>query len=62
MWANRAVYLFILPGLLWYVVFHYLPILGNVIAWKDYSIFIGIRESPWVGWQNFLDIFTDPAF
>jgi len=61
-WANRSVYIFIVPGLLWYVVFHYLPILGNVIAWKDYSVFTGIWESPWVGWQNFQDIFTDPAF
>lgn len=62
MWANRAVYLFILPGLLWYVVFHYLPILGNVIAFKDYSVFIGIRDSPWVGLDNFSRIFDDPAF
>jgi putative aldouronate transport system permease protein len=60
--ANWPVYLFILPGFLWFVVFHYLPILGNVIAWKDYSVFTGIRESPWVGWQNFRDIFTDPEF
>ncbi|MDQ3442932.1 MAG: ABC transporter permease subunit [Chloroflexota bacterium] len=62
MWSNRAVYLFILPGFLWYVVFHYLPILGNVIAWKDYNIFIGIQASPWVGWENFQAIFTDPEF
>jgi putative aldouronate transport system permease protein len=62
MWANRAVYLFILPGFLWYVVFHYLPILGNVIAFKDYSIFIGIMESPWVGLDNFREIVDDPAF
>lgn len=61
-WANRGVYLFILPGLLWYLVFHYLPILGNVIAFKDYSIFTGIRESPWVGFENFRAIFSDPDF
>ena len=62
MWAHRAVYLFILPGFLWYVVFHYLPILGNVIAFKDYSIFIGVMDSPWVGLDNFRDIVDDPAF
>jgi putative aldouronate transport system permease protein len=62
MWANRAVYLFILPGFLWYVVFHYLPILGNVIAFKDYSVFVGILDSPWVGLDNFRAIFDDPAF
>ena len=62
MWRHRAVYLFILPGFLWYVVFHYLPLLGNIIAFKDYSIFLGIRASPWVGLQNFRDMLTDPAF
>lgn len=61
-WANKAVYLFILPGFLWYVVFHYLPILGNIIAFKDYSIFIGILESPWVGLENFRKMVDDPDF
>lgn len=61
-WLNRGVYLFILPGLLWFILFHYLPILGNVIAFKDYSIFTGIRDSPWVGLENFRDIFADPEF
>lgn len=61
-WANRAVYLFLLPGVLWYTVFHYVPILGNVIAFKDYSVFIGILDSPWVGLQNFRDLIDDPDF
>ncbi len=61
-WLNRGVYLFILPGLLWFILLHYLPILGNVIAFKDYSIFTGIRNSPWVGVENFRDIFADPGF
>ncbi len=61
-WLSRGVYLFILPGLLWFILFHYLPILGNVIAFKDYSIFTGIRNSPWVGLENFRDIFADPGF
>ncbi len=45
-WTNRAVYLFMLPGVLWYVVFHYFPLLGNVIAFKDYSVFVGIMREP----------------
>ncbi|HWV23745.1 MAG TPA: hypothetical protein VNZ58_06125, partial [Thermomicrobiales bacterium] len=61
-WANRAVYLFMLPGLLWYVVFHYLPILGNVIAFKHYSVFVGILDSPWVGLDNFRKMINDPDF
>jgi putative aldouronate transport system permease protein len=62
MWMNRAVYLFMIPGLLWYVVFHYLPLIGNVIAFKDYSVFIGIWESPWVGLEHFRTMVDDPDF
>jgi putative aldouronate transport system permease protein len=39
------------------------PILGNVIAFKDYQPFLGIAESPWVGLQNFAVIINgDPEF
>src|SRR5699024_1806408 len=61
-WKNRAVYLFMIPGLLWYAVFHYFPILGNVIAFKDYSVFVGIMDSPWVGFANFTKMVSDPDF
>jgi putative aldouronate transport system permease protein len=61
-WANRAVYLFLLPGVLWYTIFHYFPILGNIIAFKDYSVFVGIMDSPWVGLQNFREMIDDPDF
>lgn len=53
-------YVLILPGFLYFVVFRYVPLLGNVAAWQDYSPFLGFRRSPWVGWSNFERIFTDP--
>jgi len=53
-------YLFILPGLLYFVVFKYLPLLGNIIAFQDYSPFLGFARSPWVGLENFRRIFIDP--
>lgn len=62
LWAYRWMYLFALPGTLWFLSFHYLPMAGNVIAFKDYSPFIGIRDSPWVGFANFEALFTDPEF
>ncbi len=42
-----------LPGVALLLTFHYLPLIGNVIAFKDYLPFIGIWESPWAGLQNF---------
>ena len=51
------------PGLVWLLVFHYAPLLGNVIAFKDYQPYIGIAEAPWVGFDNFSIIVNgDPAF
>jgi putative aldouronate transport system permease protein len=53
-------YLFILPGLLYFVVFRYLPLLGNIAAFQDYSPFLGFRRSPFTGLDNFRQLFTDP--
>jgi putative aldouronate transport system permease protein len=60
---DRVLLLFALPGTVLIVVFHYLPLLGNVIAFKDYQPFLGIGGSDWIGLRNFSVIFTgDPAF
>jgi putative aldouronate transport system permease protein len=61
-WRERWMYLFIIPGAIFFVLFQYLPLLGNVIAFKDYSPFIGIIDSPWIGLKNFARLFTDPDF
>lgn len=59
-WLARWPYLFILPGFVYFVVFRYVPLLGNVVAWQDYSPFLGIGGSPWVAWDNFARLLTDP--
>ena len=52
---------FAVPGLLVFLIFHYVPLLGNVIAFKDYQPYLGVRQSPWVGLENFALIFSgDP--
>ena len=53
-------YALILPGLVWFVVFQYVPLYGNIAAWQDYSPFLGLDRSLWVGWENFERIFVDP--
>ncbi|SDS68524.1 carbohydrate ABC transporter membrane protein 1, CUT1 family [Microlunatus soli] len=57
---ERWSYLFILPGALFFAVFAYLPLAGNVVAFQDFSPFRGIVGSTFVGLQNFAAIFTDP--
>jgi putative aldouronate transport system permease protein len=52
-----------LPGAFALLLFHYLPLLGNVIAFKDYQPYVGIANSPWNGTANFNVIFNgDAAF
>ena len=55
-------YVFFMPGVIYFLVFIYVPLLGNVIAFKDYSPFLGFERSPWVGLDNFERLFTDPDF
>ncbi|MEU3985997.1 ABC transporter permease subunit [Streptomyces sp. NPDC026672] len=50
------------PGVLYFVVFQYGALIGNVIAFKDYVPFVGINASAWVGFSNFGRLFADPSF
>ena len=52
----------IIPGILYYIVFKYVPLAGSVIAFQDYQIFKGILGSPWVGLDNFGFIFSYQDF
>ncbi|MGZ0147712.1 ABC transporter permease [Kribbella sp. WER1] len=60
---ERVLLLLALPGILLVLTFNYVPLIGNVIAFKDYQPFLGISESDWVGLSNFSVLFNgDPAF
>src|SRR5919199_6794638 len=61
-WRDRIMLLLILPGVLYFVLFRYLPLLGNVIAFQDYLPFLGFADSPFVGFANFEAMFNDGAF
>ena len=52
----------LLPGLLVTFIFRYIPMGGLIIAFQDYNIFRGILGSPWVGLDNFRDVFTSHDF
>ncbi|QKW10392.1 sugar ABC transporter permease [Streptomyces sp. NA04227] len=51
-----------LPGFLYFVVFHWVPLLGYVIAFQDYEPYLGFMHSAWSGFDNFTTAFTQPAF
>ena len=59
---DKQMLLMMVPGVLFLLLFFYIPILGNVIAFQDYQPYLGIGDSLWVGWQNFVDLFGNPDF
>ncbi|WP_213650817.1 sugar ABC transporter permease [Paenibacillus sp. J23TS9] len=59
---NKLLYLMILPGVLYFMIFKYLPMGGLVIAFQDYQPYQGITGSPWVGFKHFIRLFTEPTF
>ncbi|MFC3801286.1 MULTISPECIES: ABC transporter permease [unclassified Cohnella] len=61
-WNNRYLYLFVLPGVVWFLVFAYQPMYGVLIAFKDYDIIKGVFRSEWVGLAHFRELFGSPNF
>lgn len=55
-------YLMLVPGILFLLLFRYTPMYGIVIAFKDFNIFDGLAASPWVGWENFEKLFHSRDF
>lgn len=59
---NRVLYIMVLPVLIYYILFAYLPMYGITIAFQDYDPALGYTGSPWVGLQNFKDFFKSVYF
>lgn len=58
-WKQRYLQIFVLPALIYLVIFKYAPIAGLNIAFKDYSFRKGMFGSPWVGLKHFEQLFRD---
>ena len=59
---NRTVYLLALPMVAYYLLFHYQPMYGAIIAFKDFAPGRGIWGSPWVGLEHFQGFFRSIYF
>lgn len=59
---NAMLYLMAVPVILYFVLFHYGPMYGVVLAFKDYQIGQGIWASPWVGMKHFINFWQSPYF
>ena len=59
---NYELYLFVIPAVLVMLVFHYFPIYGVQIAFKNFSPGLGILKSPWCGFDNFKEFFNSYQF
>lgn len=64
-WKQRYLQLFVLLGVVYILIFNYVPMVGLIIGFKDYKItggLPGMFTSPWVGVKYFKEFFTDYKF
>lgn len=59
---DRWLYFMLLPGVLYFIVFKYIPMYGVSMAFQDYKPYTGFVGSPWVGLKHFERFFSEPQF
>ncbi|WP_246079650.1 ABC transporter permease [Paenibacillus piri] len=59
---DKFLYLLITPGVLFFLIFKYVPMWGVIIAFQDYSPYLGVMESQWVGFEHFIRFFSNQDF
>ncbi|MFD0616074.1 ABC transporter permease [Paenibacillus sp. GCM10027629] len=58
----RVLLIMLIPAMIYYIIFHYLPMYGVLLAFKDFKITEGIIGSPWAGLRHFEKILNDTYF
>ncbi|TCP23525.1 putative aldouronate transport system permease protein [Scopulibacillus darangshiensis] len=59
---NKYVYAMLLPVVAYFLIFHYGPMYGVQIAFKNYDVTKGFLGSPWVGFEHFVEFFKSYYF
>lgn len=62
MGREKWMYILLTPGLLYFLVFKYVPMWGVLLAFQDYQPFLGFIKSEWVGLEHFRVFFANPEF
>lgn len=62
MWRSKYLMLMILPAIVFYIIFNYIPMYGVLMAFKNFKPKLGIWASPWNGVDNFIKVFEEPKF
>jgi ABC-type polysaccharide transport system, permease component len=60
--SSKWLYIMLIPGVVYYLIFKYGPMFGLIAAFKDYQPFIGFFRSDWVGFKHFIRFFSDDSF
>lgn len=61
-WKNKYLYLMLIPGLIYFLLFRYAPMYGVTIAFRNYVPFLGMHGSEWIGLEHFRQFFGSPDF
>ncbi|SFL73633.1 putative aldouronate transport system permease protein [Paenibacillus sp. 1_12] len=59
---DKYLYMLILPGVVFFIIFKYFPMWGIIIAFQEYSPYAGVWNSEWVGLEHFIRFFSNPDF
>lgn len=59
---DKWMYLLLMPGILYFLIFKYVPMWGVLLAFKNYQPFTGFWNSEWVGFEHFRNFFQNPDF
>ena len=60
--TSWQLYVMVLPALVYIIMFHYKPMYGIIIAFKDFKLLEGITGSDWIGFENFAELFSGTDF
>ncbi|SDC96336.1 putative aldouronate transport system permease protein [Paenibacillus sp. UNCCL117] len=62
-WQHKILYLMLLPGIVYFIVFKYMPMYGVIIAFKDFSLVDGIWKSGWADpWNKHFQLFFNSPY